>query len=218
MTLRCLAGGHQMVVYDQHADTVASYVTRGAVGAASIADLISQLTPPRAVWIMLPAGTITEAAFIDIGAQLEPGDIIIDGGNSMFKDDVRRAQTLRPTGIYYVDVGTSGGVWGAERGYCLMIGGATEAVTYLDPIFKTLAPGAGELPRTPGREMMPGTAESGYVHCGPAGAGHFVKMIHNGIEYGLMQAYAEGFDILRNANSPTLSDDQRFDFNLADIA
>lgn len=218
MTSRCLAGGHHMVVYDQHAETVESYVARGAAGAASIADLISQLNPPRAVWMMLPAGEVTETAMTEISAHLQPGDIIIDGGNSMFKDDVRRARTLHTTGIHYVDVGTSGGVWGAERGYCLMIGGAVEAVAHLDPIFKTLAPGMGGIPRTPGRGAMSGTAEVGYVHCGPAGSGHFVKMIHNGIEYGLMQAYAEGFDILRNANSKALPGDQRFDFNLADIA
>ena len=218
MTLRCLAGKHQMVVYDQHAETVASYVAQGAVGAASIGDLISQLSPPRAVWIMLPAGDVTETAVMDISAQLQPGDIVIDGGNSMFKDAIRRAKTLRAMGIHYVDVGTSGGVWGAERGYCLMIGGEVEAVQHLDPIFKTLAPGMGEIARTPGREVMPGTAEAGYLHCGPAGAGHFVKMIHNGIEYGLMQAYAEGFDILRHANSTALAEDHRFDFDLADIA
>ena len=167
---------------------------------------------------MLPAGDVTETAVTAISAQLQPGDIVIDGGNSMFKDDVRRAKTLRANGIHYIDVGTSGGVWGAERGYCLMIGGEAEAVAHLDPIFKSLAPGKGDTPRTPGREAMPGTAEAGYAHCGPPGAGHFVKMIHNGIEYGLMQAYAEGFDILRNANSKALPEAQRFDFNLADIA
>jgi 6-phosphogluconate dehydrogenase len=167
---------------------------------------------------MLPAGDVTETAVLDISAQLQPGDIVIDGGNAMFKDDVRRAKTLRAMGIHYVDVGTSGGVWGAERGYCLMIGGEAEAVQHLDPIFKTLAPGIGEIARTPGREAMSGTAEAGYLHCGPAGAGHFVKMIHNGVEYGLMQAYAEGFDILRHANSTALAEDYRFDFNLADIA
>jgi 6-phosphogluconate dehydrogenase len=153
-----------------------------------------------------------------ISQQLQAGDIIIDGGNSMFKDDVRRAHTLRAAGIHYVDVGTSGGVWGVERGYCLMIGGSVEAVTHLDPIFKTLAPGVGDIPPTAGREAMSGTAEAGYLHCGPPGAGHFVKMIHNGIEYGLMQAYAEGFDILHQASSKALPETQRFDFNLADIA
>jgi len=218
MTLRCLASEHQMVVYDQHPGTVDSYVVQGATGATSIADLIHQLSPPKAVWIMLPAGHVTETAVMAISQQLQAGDIIIDGGNSMFKDDVRRAKTLRAAGIHYVDVGTSGGVWGVERGYCLMIGGSVEAVTHLDPIFKTLAPGVGDIPPTPGREAMSGTAEAGYLHCGPPGAGHFVKMIHNGIEYGLMQAYAEGFDILRQANSNALPEAQRFDFNLADIA
>lgn len=218
MTLRCLADEHQMVVYDQHAEAVKVYAAQGAAGSVSVADLVSQLNPPRAVWVMLPAGDVTEAAVMDISTHLQPGDMIIDGGNSMFKDDVRRAKTLYTKGIHYVDVGTSGGVWGAERGYCLMIGGAVEAVAHLDPIFKTLAPGTGDIPRTPGREAISGTAEAGYVHCGPAGAGHFVKMIHNGIEYGLMQAYAEGFDILRNANSAALPAEQRFDFNLADIA
>jgi 6-phosphogluconate dehydrogenase len=218
MTLRCLANDHHMVVYDQHPETVASYVAKGATGATSIADLISQLHPPKAVWIMLPAGDVTETAVREISQQLQPGDIIIDGGNSMFKDDVRRAQTLHQVGIHYVDVGTSGGVWGVERGYCLMIGGSVQAVTHLEPIFKTLAPGQGDILPTPGREAMAGTAEAGYLHCGPAGAGHFVKMIHNGIEYGLMQAYAEGFDILRQASSKALPEVQRFDFNLADIA
>jgi 6-phosphogluconate dehydrogenase len=218
MTLRCLADEHHMVVYDQHPETVESYVAQGAAGATSIADLISQLSPPKAVWIMLPAGDVTEAAVMEISQQLQPGDIIIDGGNSMFKDDVRRAKILRAAGIHYVDVGTSGGVWGVERGYCLMIGGSVEAVAHLDPIFKTLAPGIGDIPRTAGREALPGTSEAGYLHCGPAGAGHFVKMIHNGIEYGLMQAYAEGFDILRQANSKALPEAQRFDFDLADIA
>jgi 6-phosphogluconate dehydrogenase len=218
MTLRCLANEHHMVVYDQHPQTVEAYVARGATGATSIADLIRQLAPPRAVWIMLPAGDVTETAVREISQHLQAGDILIDGGNSMFKDDVRRANTLHQAGIHYVDVGTSGGVWGVERGYCLMIGGSVEAVTHLDPIFKALAPGQGDIPPTPGREAMAGTAEAGYLHCGPAGAGHFVKMIHNGIEYGLMQAYAEGFDILRQANSKALPEAQRFDLNLADIA
>ncbi len=218
MTTRCLDGGHDMIVYDQHAETVGAYVDRGAIGANSMSDLIQRLEPPRAVWIMLPAGEVTESAVMEVSEYLKPGDIVIDGGNSMFKDDVRRAKILQTKGLHYVDVGTSGGVWGVERGYCLMIGGSIEAVTHLDPIFKTLAPGLGDIPRTPGRQATPGPAELGYIHCGPAGAGHFVKMIHNGIEYGLMQAYAEGFDILRNANSPDLPADQRFDFNLADIA
>jgi 6-phosphogluconate dehydrogenase len=167
---------------------------------------------------MLPAGEVTDAAITQLGVLCSPGDTIIDGGNSMFKDDVRRAQALQAKGIHYVDVGTSGGVWGIERGYCLMIGGPKEAVARLDPIFKTLAPGRGDTPRTPGREHVGGTAEEGYLHCGPAGAGHFVKMVHNGIEYGLMQAYAEGFDICRNANTSALPPAYRYDLNLADIA
>ncbi len=219
MTERCLRGGHEIVVYDRNAETVASYVTKGAVGTASVVDLVSKLRPPKAVWLMLPAGAVTEAAVTEVSALLETGDIVIDGGNSMFKDDVRRALALQEPGIHYVDVGTSGGVWGIDRGYCMMIGGSNEAVAHLDPIFKTLAPGRGdEIPRTPGRDHMGGTAEEGYIHCGPAGAGHFVKMIHNGIEYGLMQAYAEGFDIIRNANSPEVDEAHRFDFDLADIA
>lgn len=219
MTQRCLRGGHQMVVYDRDPETVASYVAKGASGATSIADLIGQLQPPKAVWLMLPAGNITETTIGEVSALLQRGDIIIDGGNSMFKDDVRRAHGLQAQGIHYVDVGTSGGVWGIERGYCLMIGGAAEAVARLEPIFKTLAPGRGnDIARTPGREQMAGTAEEGYMHCGPAGSGHFVKMVHNGIEYGLMQAYAEGFDIMRNANSPEVAQELRFDLNLADIA
>jgi 6-phosphogluconate dehydrogenase len=167
---------------------------------------------------MLPAGAVTEATVGRLGELLRAGDIVIDGGNSMFKDDVRRARLLATRGIHYVDVGTSGGVWGRERGYCLMIGGPAEAVARLDPIFKALAPGRGDLPRTPGREQAGGTAEEGYLHCGPAGAGHFVKMVHNGIEYGLMQAYAEGFDILRNAASAELPEEHRFPLDLAGIA
>lgn len=219
MTQRCLRGGHQMVVYDRDPQTVASYVAKGASGATSIADLVGQLQPPKSVWLMLPAGDITETTIGEVSPLLQRGDIIIDGGNSMFKDDVRRARGLQAQGIHYVDVGTSGGVWGIERGYCLMIGGAAEAVARLEPIFKTLAPGRGnDIARTPGREQMAGTAEEGYMHCGPAGSGHFVKMVHNGIEYGLMQAYAEGFDIMRNANSPEVAQELRFDLNLADIA
>jgi 6-phosphogluconate dehydrogenase len=219
MTERCLGGGHQMLVYDRNPETVASYVAKGATGAASIADLVGQLRTPKAVWLMLPAGDITETTIAEVSTLLQRGDIVIDGGNSMFKDDVRRARTLQEQGIHYVDVGTSGGIWGIERGYCMMIGGAAEAVDHLEPILKTLAPGRGnDIARTPGREQMRGTAEEGYIHCGPAGSGHFVKMVHNGIEYGLMQAYAEGFDIMRNANSPEVAEDLRFDLNLADIA
>jgi 6-phosphogluconate dehydrogenase len=218
MTERCLQHDHTMVVYDQSAEVVARYVASGATGAASLADLVSTLQAPRAIWLMLPAGAITEATVMQLGELCTAGDIIIDGGNSMFKDDVRRARALQPKGIHYVDVGTSGGVWGFERGYCLMIGGAPEAVARLEPIFKALAPGRGIIPRTPGRENVAGTAEEGYLHCGPPGAGHFVKMVHNGIEYGLMQAYAEGFDICRQAISREVAEEYRFDLNLADIA
>ena len=218
MTERCMRAGHEMVVYDRNPETVAGYVAKGAAGAASVVDLVGKLRAPKAIWLMLPAGAATEAEVTELGEMLQRGDIIIDGGNSMFKDDVRRAKTLQAKGIHYVDVGTSGGVWGLERGYCMMIGGAKEAVDHLDPIFATLAPGRGNIDRTPGREKMSGTSEDGYIHCGPAGSGHFVKMVHNGIEYGLMQAYAEGFDIFRNANSLELPEEHRFDLNLADIA
>ena len=219
MTERCMRGGHHMVVYDRNVQTVAGYAAKGATAATSVADLVSKLQTPRAVWLMLPAGAITEAGVHELGDLLQAGDMVIDGGNSMFKDDVRRATTLRAKGIHYVDVGTSGGIWGIDRGYCMMIGGAAEAVAHLTPIFQTLAPGRGDIERTPGREKVTGsTAEEGYIHCGPAGAGHFVKMVHNGIEYGLMQAYAEGFDIFRNANSTELPEEHRFDLNLAEIA
>lgn len=218
MSERCMRGGHDMVVYDRNADAVATYVAKGAIGAASVEDLVQRLDRPRSVWLMLPAGDITESTVKQLGDLCSPDDIIIDGGNSMFKDDVHRARILSEKGIHYVDVGTSGGIWGVERGYCLMIGGSEEAVARLDPIFKTLAPGRGDIPRTPGRQGVGGTAEEGYIRCGPAGAGHFTKMVHNGIEYGLMQAYAEGFDICRHANSPELPEPYRFDLNLADIA
>jgi len=219
MTERCMRGGHDMVVYDRNAQTVASYVAKGAVGTTSVADLVSKLRSPKAVWLMLPAGAVTEAGVNELSGLLQAGDIVIDGGNSMFKDDVRRAKALQGKGIHYVDVGTSGGIWGLDRGYCMMIGGPDAAIAHLTPIFKTLAPGRGDIPRTPGREKLRGSpAEDGYTHCGPAGAGHFVKMVHNGIEYGLMQAYAEGFDIFRNANSPEVAEEYRFNLNLAEIA
>ncbi|MBQ27931.1 MAG: 6-phosphogluconate dehydrogenase (decarboxylating) [Nitrospiraceae bacterium] len=218
MTERCIRDGHKMVVYATDKDAVKKYAGMGAVGASSVEDLVSKLSSPKAVWIMIPAGEITESVVTQLGTLLEKGDIIIDGGNSMFKDDVRRANTLKKKDIHYIDVGTSGGVWGLDRGYCMMIGASREAATVLDPIFKTLAPGRGEIERTPGREKVDGTAEDGYLHCGPPGAGHFVKMIHNGIEYGIMQAYGEGFDIMRNANSTELDEALRFDLNLADIA
>src|SRR5207248_9386041 len=218
MTRRLMRGGHQLTVSDLSPDAVKGLVAEGATGSTSLEDLISKLKPPRAVWIMVPAGEPTEQTVQKLAQHLQAGDAIIDGGNSYFKDDVRRAKDLSSKGIHYIDVGTSGGVWGLERGYCMMIGGPKEAVQRLDPVFKTLAPGRGDIPRTPGRDKLAGTAEDGYIHCGPAGSGHFVKMVHNGIEYGLMQAYAEGFDILRNAGSKELPEEQRFDLNLADAA
>src|SRR5499425_2253118 len=218
MTRRLMRGGHSLVVSDLSADTVQQLGKEGATGSSSLEDLISKLKPPRAVWIMVPAGGPTEATVQKLAQHLQAGDAIIDGGNSYFKDDVRRAKALKGKGVHYVDVGTSGGVWGLERGYCMMIGGPKEAVERLDPIFKTLAPGPGDIPRTPGREKLGGTAELGYLYCGPSGAGHFVKMVHNGIEYGLMQAYAEGFDIFRNAASEQLAPEYRYQLNVADIA
>ena len=218
MTRRLMRGGHQVVVSDLSADAVKGLVGEGAVGSTSLEDMVSKLKAPRAVWIMVPAGNPTEQAVLSLAQYLQPGDTIIDGGNSYFKDDIRRSKALKDKSLHYVDVGTSGGVWGLERGYCMMLGGPKEAVQRLDPIFKTLAPGIGDIPRTPGREKLVGTAEQGYIHCGPSGAGHFVKMVHNGIEYGIMQAYAEGFDIFKNATSKELPEDQRYDLNLPDIA
>jgi 6-phosphogluconate dehydrogenase len=190
----------------------------GATGAESMEDFVRKLSKPRAAWVMVPAGAATEATVMKLAGLMEAGDTIIDGGNSYFKDDIRRAAKLREQGLHYVDVGTSGGVWGFERGYCMMLGGPKEAVERLDPLFKTLAPGMGDALRTAGREGQPATSEQGYLHCGPSGSGHFVKMIHNGIEYGLMQAYAEGFDIMKHANSAEVSEDHRFDLNLTEIA
>jgi len=218
MTRRLMRGGHQLVVSDLSADAVKQLAGEGAGGSSSLDDLIAKLTPPRAIWIMVPAGGPTEATVQKLAQHLQPGDAIIDGGNSYFKDDVRRATELKPKGIHYIDVGTSGGVWGIDRGYCMMIGGPDEAVQRLDPIFKTLAPGKGDIPRTPGFDKRGGTAEEGYIHCGPSGSGHFVKMVHNGIEYGIMQAYAEGFDIFKNATSKDLPENIRYDLNLPDIA
>ena len=218
MVRRLMQGGHECVVFDLNPDNVKTLAGEGAVGAASLDDFMGRLSAPRAAWVMVPAGSPTEETVTALAERMGPGDIIVDGGNSYFKDDVRRAGKLKEKGLHYVDVGTSGGIWGAERGYCMMIGGEAEAVGHLTPVFKTLAPGRGDIPRTPGREGMDGTAEDGYLHCGPAGAGHFVKMIHNGIEYGLMQAYAEGFDILRNAVSEELPESHRYDFNMADVA
>ena len=218
MVRRLMRGGHECVVWDVSAENIKKLADEGAIGAASLDDLIAKLKEPRAVWIMVPAGDATEKTVNDLAQRLDSGDIIIDGGNSYFKDDARRAKALKDRGINYVDVGTSGGVWGLERGYCMMIGGPEEVARHLDPIFKTLAPGRGDIPRTPGRENISGTVEEGYLYCGPSGAGHFVKMVHNGIEYGLMQAYAEGFDIFRNANSNQLPEEIRYDLNVADIA
>jgi 6-phosphogluconate dehydrogenase len=218
MVRRLMRGGHECVAWDLSVDNVNAIAGEGAIAAKSVQDLIAKLKKPRAVWIMVPAGQATEQTVNNLAAHLESGDIIIDGGNSYFKDDARRAGALKAKGINYLDVGTSGGVWGLERGYCMMIGGPEAVVRHLDPIFKTLAPGRGNIPRTPGRETISGTAEEGYLYCGPSGAGHFVKMIHNGIEYGLMQAYAEGFDIFRNANSKDLPEEIRYDLNVADIA
>ncbi len=218
MIHRVMGAGHEGVVHDLDRDSVERLVGEGAVGAYSLEELVERLTPPRAVWVMVPAGEPTESAVRELGKRLEAGDLVVDGGNSYFKDDVRRAAALAETGIHYVDVGTSGGVWGFERGYCLMIGGDPEPVRRLDPIFRALAPGRGEIERTPGRDGKGGTAEEGYIHCGPPGSGHFVKMVHNGIEYGVMQAYAEGFDILRSAAKDELPEGYRYDLDLADVA
>jgi 6-phosphogluconate dehydrogenase len=218
MTRRLIRGGHQVVVSDLSADNVQHIAKEGAVASSSLDDFVGKLKPPRTAWLMVPAGGPTESTLQALSQRFQKGDIIIDGGNSYFKDDIRRSKQLRDKGIHYIDVGTSGGVWGLERGYCMMIGGPKEAFDYLNPIFKTLAPGPGDIPRTPGREKLGGTAEDGYIYCGPSGAGHFVKMVHNGIEYGIMQAYAEGFDIFVNAQSKELPEDQRYNLNVADIA
>jgi len=218
MTRRLMRGGHTLVVSDLSPEAVKGLAGEGAVASSSLDDLVSKLMPPRAAWVMVPAGDATEKTVQALLAIMQAGDTIIDGGNSYFKDDVRRSKMCASRGVHYIDVGTSGGVWGLERGYCMMIGGPKEAVQRLDPIFKTLAPGRGDITRTPGREQIGGTAEDGYIHCGPSGAGHFVKMVHNGIEYGMMQAYAEGFDIFKNATSKELPEDLRYDLNLADIA
>jgi 6-phosphogluconate dehydrogenase len=201
---RLMAKGHDCVVYDRDSASRRALGGEGGAVADDVAALVGQLTPPRALWLMLPAGAATEQTIADLGALLSPGDVVIDGGNSFFKDDVRRADELRTKSIHHVDVGTSGGIWGRERGYCLMIGGAPDVVVHLDPIFAALAPGAGSIRRTSGREGRDARVEQGYLHCGSHGAGHFVKMIHNGIEYGLMQAYAEGFDLLEHAASYSL--------------
>src|SRR5277367_3104857 len=231
MVRRLIKDGHQCVVFDRSMDAVKDLVKDKAIGATALADLVKKLNKPRAIWLMVPAAVV-DKSISDLLPLLEAGDTLIDGGNSYYIDDIRRAKQTAPKGIHYVDVGTSGGVWGLERGYCMMIGGPDQAVQYLDPIFKTLAPGIGDIPRTPGREKSAiGTSESGYLHCGPSGAGHFVKMVHNGIEYGLMAAYAEGFNIHKNANIGKQKGDvdaettplrnpelYQYDLNLADIA
>jgi 6-phosphogluconate dehydrogenase len=230
MVRRLIKSGHECVVFDRSPATVAELGKDGAAGSNSLDDFLSKLKPPRAVWLMVPAGVVDET-LEQLASKLDRGDIIIDGGNSYYIDDIRRAKELMPRGIHYADVGTSGGVWGLERGYCLMIGGETEIVKHLDPIFKALAPGRGNIDRTPGREKAGGTAEDGYLHCGPVGGGHFVKMVHNGIEYGIMAAYAEGLNILHHANvgkhtretdaetTPLRNPEHyQYEFNLADVA
>ena len=213
---RLMANGHELIVYDRNLDAAARL--KGARAAASLDDVVRQLNRPRAIWLMLPAGRVTEDAVKSLEASLDPGDVVIDGGNTFYKDDIRRAGALGKRGIHYVDVGTSGGVWGFERGYCMMIGGEDSIVTRLDPVFAALAPGRGTIASTPARGGRDPRVENGYMHAGPAGAGHFVKMIHNGIEYGLMQAYAEGFDVLRQKSSQHLQEGERYDLDVADIA
>lgn len=229
MVRRLQKTGHTCVVFDRSADAVKQLSAEGAAGAASLDDFVAKLQKPRAIWLMVPAAVV-DSTIADLAPKLSKDDILIDGGNSYYIDDIRRAKELSARGIHYVDVGTSGGVWGLERGYCQMIGGETNIVQHLDPIFKSLAPGRGNIPRTPGREKTPGTAEEGYLHCGPSGAGHFVKMVHNGVEYGLMAAYAEGLNILKHANAGHAQREAdaettplrhpqhyQYDFNLADI-
>ncbi len=215
---RLMRNGHSAVAYDQSSAAVHALVAEGATGASSLEELVSKLESPRTVWVMLPAGDVTEKTIETLSGLLDTDDTIIDGGNTFWKDDIRRARVLRERGLHYLDVGTSGGVWGLERGYCLMVGGEKAAVERLEPIFAVLAPGVGEIPRTPSREGAPSRAEQGYVHAGPNGAGHFVKMIHNGIEYGMMQAIAEGFDIMRHAASPALPVEERLELDLAEVA
>jgi 6-phosphogluconate dehydrogenase len=218
MVRRLMNGGHDLVIFNRTAEKMKSFVESGATGANDLPDFIAKLNTPRVVWIMLPAGEVTEKMLTEISEMLDEGDTIIDGGNSNFKDDVRRANLLREKGIRFLDAGTSGGVWGERRGYCLMVGGDEAAFKEIEPIFKTLAPGRGEVKESKGRENLESTAAEGYLYCGKAGAGHFVKMIHNGIEYGMMQAIAEGFDIFKNANKDTLPEERRYDLNLPDIA
>src|SRR5829696_1446942 len=215
---RLMRAGHNCVVYDKSPDAVHGLAREGAAPSNDLADFVRHLDKPRAVWVMLPAGAITHNTIVELSGMLETGDILIDGGNSHFHDDVAHAEMLREKGIRYLDVGTSGGVWGLERGYCMMIGGDRDAADHLDPIFAALAPGRGTIPPTPDREGRDPRVEQGYLYCGPAGAGHFVKMVHNGIEYGMMQAFAEGFDIMRNVNTPAVPENRRYQLELADIA
>ena len=215
---RLTQAGHDCVVFDQNAATVKGLVGNRVQGGNDLADLVKKLSKPRTVWVMLPAGEITENTVNQLGALLERGDTIIDGGNAFFQDDVRRAKAMKQKGIHYVDCGTSGGVWGLERGYCLMIGGEKDVVDRLDPIFATLAPGEGKIDKTPFREKRDPRVERGYLYCGPAGSGRFVKMVHNGIEYGIMQAYAEGFEIMQKAASKEVPEERRYNLDLADIA
>ena len=218
MVRRLMRNGHTCSVFDLSPDNVNALVKEGATGSNSMEAFVKSLTKPRAAWVMVPAGAATDSTVMKLASLMEAGDIIIDGGNSYFKDDIRRSKKVKEKGIHYVDVGTSGGVWGIDRGYCMMVGGPADTVKHLDPILKTLAPGIGTVDKTPGRGNKAGTAEDGYLHCGTAGAGHFVKMVHNGIEYGLMQAYAEGFDIIKFANSAEVAEEHRFTFDLAEIA
>jgi 6-phosphogluconate dehydrogenase len=231
MVRRLMRNGHECAVYDRNSESVKDLAGKGAVGADSLATFVQALKPPRAVWLMVPAGVVDQALH-DLAPLLEAGDTVVDGGNSYYIDDIRRAEELRARGLHYVDVGVSGGVWGLDRGYCQMIGGETETVRRLDPIFRALAPGRGTIDRTPGREKAGGTSEDGYLHCGPSGAGHFVKMVHNGIEYGMMASYAEGMNILKHANAGKQDkreanaettplrhpEHYQYDLNLADVA
>src|SRR5512136_2946545 len=230
MVRRLMRGGHECVVYDRYADAVKQMVGEGEIGASSLEEFVGKLQSPKAIWLMVPAAVV-DASLNDLKPLLQAGDIVIDGGNSYYIDDIRRAKELAALGIKYMDVGTSGGVWGLDRGYCMMFGGPKDAAEHMDPIFRTLAPGRGTIDRTPGREKLGGTAEEGYLHCGTSGAGHFVKMVHNGIEYGLMAAYAEGLNVLRHANvgaeqrtadaetTPLRNPEHyRYDFELRDIA
>ena len=218
MVRRLLKNQHQCVVFDHNQDNVTALEKEGATGASSLADMVGKLAAPRAIWVMVPAGQPTEDSVVELSTLLSSGDTIIDGGNSFYKDDVRRAEFLKPSGITYLDCGTSGGIWGVERGYCLMYGGDPDAAKRLEPIFETLAPGIGDIPATPGREPGKGTAQKGYLYCGGPGSGHFVKMVHNGIEYGVMQAYAEGFDVMRGANGPELKAGLSYNLDLPEIA